>query len=129
MIFLQNSPIFKLCVIIENKGGDFMKKNEVGQRIKLLRETNNYTREVFAEKIEISPKFLYEIEKGKKGFSADVLCRIASALSVSCDYIMYGEDGGKLLSEDVVSILNKFDKKQMGHLLEILSMIYSLSSE
>lgn len=43
----------------------------VGERIRELREVQNYTREAFAEKIDISAKFLYEIETGKKGFSAD----------------------------------------------------------
>lgn len=49
----------------------------VGERIRELRESQNYTREGFAEKVDISAKFLYEIEVGKKGFSADVLCRIS----------------------------------------------------
>ncbi len=38
----------------------------VGERIRELREIQNYTREVLAEKVEISAKFLYEIETGKK---------------------------------------------------------------
>ena len=106
-----------------------MEKNEVGERIRILREINNYTREFFAEKVGISPKFLYEIEIGRKGFSADTLCRIASALSVSCDYIMYGESNDNLYLDEVVSILNKFDNKQIGRLSDILKTIYSLSNE
>ena len=69
-----------------------MSQMKRGERIRELREIQNYTREAFAEKIDISPKFLYEIETGKKGFSADVLGRISKALSISCDYIMFGED-------------------------------------
>ena len=41
---------------------------QIGERIRELREVQNYTREVFAEKAGISSKFLYEIETGKKGF-------------------------------------------------------------
>ena len=41
---------------------------QVGRRIRELREIENYTREAFSEKVEISAKFLYEIETGKKGF-------------------------------------------------------------
>ena len=69
-----------------------MSQMKRGERIRELREIQTYTREAFAEKIDISPKFLYEIETGKKGFSADVLGRISKALSISCDYIMFGED-------------------------------------
>lgn len=100
-----------------------------GERIRILRELNNYTREAFAEKADISSKFLYEIEVGKKGFSADTLCRIASALSVSCDYIMYGKNEESLYLDNVVGVLNKFDNKQMGRVLDIISTIYSLSNE
>ena len=59
------------------KMNDFYAK--AGQRIRNLREVNRYTREKLAELAEISPKFLYEIEVGAKGFSADTLSRIASA--------------------------------------------------
>lgn len=52
---------------------DFYAK--AGQRIRNLREVNRYTREKLAELAEISPKFLYEIEVGAKGFSADTLSR------------------------------------------------------
>lgn len=45
----------------------------VGERIRELREVQNYTREAFAEKIDISAKFLYEIETGKKR----LFCRYA----------------------------------------------------
>lgn len=34
---------------------------------------------------------MYEIEVGKKGFSAELLCRMLAIISISCDYIMYGE--------------------------------------
>lgn len=69
-----------------------MEYKEVGERIALLRIQNNYTREAFAGQIKISPKFLYEIETGKKGFSIKVLYNISKVLSVSCDYIIYGKD-------------------------------------
>lgn len=62
-----------------------MSSIQAGQRIRELREIQNYTRESLAEKVDISVKFLYEIETGKKGFSAETLCRISKALSVSCD--------------------------------------------
>lgn len=69
-----------------------MSDKQIGARIRELREVRHYTREAFADKIGISSKFLYEIEAGKKNFSAETLCKIAQELSVSCDYIMSGED-------------------------------------
>ncbi len=65
---------------------------QIGIRIRRLREAQHETREGLAEKADISAKFLYEIETGKKGFSAEILCRLSQALSVSCDYIMLGRN-------------------------------------
>lgn len=57
-----------------------MYDNSVGERIRELREIQNYTREALAEKVDISAKFLYEIEVGKKGnsrsFSAGIVCQL-----------------------------------------------------
>lgn len=78
-----------------------MEYKEVGERIALLRTQNHYTREAFAGQIMISPKFLYEIETGKKGFSIKTLYNISKALSVSCDYLIYGEDAKKDMGNDI----------------------------
>lgn len=78
---------------------------KVGSRIRELREMKHYTRGELAEKVDISAKFLYEIENGKKGFSAEVLCRLSRALSVSCDYIMMGQDQGHRGEEKIICAL------------------------
>lgn len=64
---------------------------EVGARIKSLRLERKLTREKFAFEANISDKFLYEIESGKKGFSATTLANISEAFNVSMDYIMTGK--------------------------------------
>ena len=46
---------------------------EAGKRIRKVRENKNYTRDYVSIKADISSKFLYEIENGLKGFSADTL--------------------------------------------------------
>ena len=63
---------------------------EAGKRIRLLREERNLSRDILSERAEISAKFLYEIESGKKGFSADTLYRLSKALNVPSEYILSG---------------------------------------
>lgn len=63
----------------------------VGARIRKQRETLGYTREAFAEKLDVTPKFCSDIELGVKGMSVTTLCRIAAALSLSTDYILFGD--------------------------------------
>lgn len=101
--------------------------DEAGARIRELREINRYTREEFAELAEISAKFLYEIETGKKGFSADTLYRLAKALSVNCEYILSGENSN-MLGEDILKTLCMFTGTQLNLLSKILKLMYELNS-
>ena len=64
---------------------------EAGIRIQSLREQYGLTREEMSELVGISSKCIYEIETGRKGFSAGILLKIATAFGVGCDYIMIGK--------------------------------------
>jgi len=99
-----------------------MANTGAGERIRELREMQNYTREGFAEKVEISSKFLYEIETGKKGFSADTLCRISHALTVSCDYIMFGEEKECQSVQKIACVLEGLKPLQLRKMLDILKI-------
>lgn len=67
-----------------------MDYKEIGERIAKLRTQKGYSRDVFARQINVSPRFLYDLEVGKKGFSVWVLYNISQALAVSCDYLITG---------------------------------------
>ncbi len=103
-----------------------MSNIQVGERIRELRENQNYTREGFAEKVDISAKFLYEIEVGRKGFSADTLCRISRALSVSCDYIMLGEETEHRGAEKIIGVLEMLEPRQVSKIQDILKILYTM---
>lgn len=62
----------------------------IGKRIRQQREYLGYTREILAEKIDVTPKFCSDIETGVKGMSVSTLCRIAHVLNLSVDYILFG---------------------------------------
>lgn len=101
---------------------------EVGKRIKYLREKNNYSRELFAEKIEISSKFLYEIEIGRKGFSVDILFRISMILNISCDYILMGKDKREI-SKELLNEIYDMPPLQKKYIQEILILLCRICSE
>lgn len=69
-------------------GLELLDNKEVGRRIKDLRLKRKMTREELAEKAEMSTSFLYEIETGKKSFSAYTLSNLAKALNVEADFIL-----------------------------------------
>lgn len=62
----------------------------VGARIKNCRRKKNLTQEKFAEIIDVSPHYIYEIERGSKTMSIYTLDSVASTLGVSTDYLLYG---------------------------------------
>lgn len=62
----------------------------IGQRIRKQREFLGYTREQFAELLDVTPKFCSDIELGLKGMSVSTLCKISDILKLSTDYILFG---------------------------------------
>lgn len=98
---------------------------DIGLRVRSLREANSYTREILAEKVNISGKFLYEIETGKKGFTVEVLYYLSQALNVSCDYILTGNEVNKI-PEKMVHVLECFNADQMGRVQNILKVVQEM---
>lgn len=100
----------------------------LGERIMDIRVRHKFTREYLAEKAEISPKFLYEIEMGKKGCSSYVLCRLAEALGVSADFLLQNEES--LLNQNgIEEWYLKFENKEKKKIKDILKILYEISHE
>lgn len=68
---------------------------EVGTRVYNLRTKSGLSRQYMADQMQISAKFLYEIEKGRKGFTVQVLNNLATIFGTSCDYLVRGEEATK----------------------------------
>lgn len=98
---------------------------EAGERILLVRLMRGYTRESLAELASISPKFLYEIETGRKGFSAIVLYNLCEALKVDCDYILTGREKAEY-DKKLIEVLQLFNNSQTECISAILKQIYEL---
>lgn len=98
---------------------------EAGERILLIRVMRGYTRESLAEMASISPKFLYEIETGRKGFSASVLYNLCVALRVDSDYILTGTKKMQY-DQKLAETLQLFNQSQTECLSSILKQIYDL---
>lgn len=59
-------------------------------RIRKAREEMGYTRERFAEKLDVSVSYLAELERGRTGISVKMLTKVCSILGLSADYILFG---------------------------------------
>ena len=97
----------------------------IWKRIRKQREFLGYTREVFAEKLDVTPKFCSDIELGVKGMSVQTLCKISSILGLSTDYILFG----KVADTDespISEMIKQCPDNKKGFLEEIIKL-YILS--
>ena len=80
---------------------------ETGKRILKLRQSREMTREQLAEKAEISVQFLADIEKGRKNMTITTLRNLATALLVTTDFIVNGDE-----NENMSNYKNLFYQSQ-----------------
>lgn len=99
--------------------------NRTGRRIMELRTQKRYTREYLAEMADISSKFLYEIEMGKKGCSYYVLYMLAKALDVTVDYLLQDELNVSESSSEKIYL--HFEEKDKKHVDSIMQILYELA--
>lgn len=98
-----------------------MNNIEIGMRIQQIRRERNITREDLAEQAGVSIKFLYEVESGKKGLSAESIYKVSTALSVSCDYLLKGEEK---LNYDNSGILTRKQWERLENIMKLIDEFY-----
>jgi len=91
----------------------------VGMRIRQTRELLSLSREKFSEKCSISSSFLADIERGKKGLSAETLYKICIGADISPSYIIMGDDFSNNVSA-ITEILSKMEPKHIDSAINIL---------
>lgn len=94
------------------------------KRIRAAREKMGYTREVFAEKLDVSVSYLAEVERGRTGISVKMLTKICQVLGLSADYLLFGDS-----CDDDTVLLNKIrriDRKYKPLLDSVISELLVL---
>ena len=64
------------------------KIKEVGARIREARKRLKLSQAELAEKLQISPSHMSDIENGKKNIGLDIFMRLTEALQVSADWLL-----------------------------------------
>ena len=63
---------------------------QIGERVRIAREQAKLTQEQFAERIEVSPQYISDLERGVVGISIPTLKRACIILGVSSDQLLFG---------------------------------------
>lgn len=78
---------------------------EVGARLKGLREDKRMSQYELAEAIGISRESIARYETGKRGITVEVLDIYSDYFNVSVEYIMYGTDENKKMDGELQKIV------------------------
>lgn len=96
-------------------------------RIRKAREDMGYTREKFAEKLDVSVSYLAELERGRTGISVKMLTKVCNVLGLSADYVLFGAER----EEDALraDAIHRVDKKYLPLLDKVIAELLSISEE
>lgn len=105
-----------------------MNLDEIGTRIKSARHEAKMTQEQLAELIDVSPHYIYEIERGSKAMSIQTLEKLSIALRQSIDFLFWGDSIPHLKDsrpcEDRLSTLtSKLPQEKREVLADILGIL------
>ena len=86
-----------------------------------------YTREQFAEKLDVSVSYMAEVERGRTGISVKMLIKICDLLGLSADYILFGtdRDSDTLLLDKI----HRIDDRYIPLLNRLIAELLALSDE
>ena len=103
----------------------------VHKRIRTARENMGYTREKFAETLDVSVSYLAELERGRTGISVKLLVKVCAVLGLSADYILFGteRDADALLLDKIHRIDGKYMPLLDAVLTELLALSGDISAE
>ena len=86
-----------------------------------------YTREKFAEKLDVSVSYLAELERGRTGISVKMLIKVCNVLGLSADYVLFGTE--RTADADRLDAIHRIDGKYLPLLDKVIGELLSLSEE
>lgn len=95
---------------------------QIGEQIKFAREALRITQEQLAERVDVSPQYISDLERGVVGISIATLKRVCTVLCVSSDQILFGRE----TESNITAITEKckgLSSKQLVILSDIIAKL------
>lgn len=96
-------------------------------RIRKAREEMGYTREKFAEKLDVSVSYLAELERGRTGISVKMLIKVCNVLGLSADYVLFGNE--RTEDEMRLDAIRRIDEKYLPLMDKVIEELLALDSD
>lgn len=100
----------------------------IGGRIRTYRESIGLNRELFSERIGLSPQFLAEVENGKKGLSAESIFKICTQCEMSADYLVLGKTNSDELKTPLNNLIEEIPWDYSVQCVQIMKSISDIIS-
>ncbi len=101
---------------------------QIGNQIRQVRERAGLTQEQFGELVSLGTKNVSDIERGVAGITVSTLKRICEKLSVSSDWILFG-DGGKNDLRYLTEKLERLPPEQFKAVESFLNQLLQLCAK
>lgn len=100
-------------------------KQMIGSRIQRIRKIKGLTQDKLAENVNISPKYLSSIERGKENPTLNTLITLSESLNVDLDdfFDSIQLDDPEVSREMIISLLEKANADQLKMIYKILAVI------
>jgi len=100
---------------------------EIGQRIRKFRKAYNFSQEQLAEKIGISTTHMSHIETGNTKLSLSVFVKIADALSVQTDELLYDipQINRTLIKHELTELIDSCSQQDMYIRVDVIKTLKS----
>lgn len=96
-------------------------------RIRKAREDAGYTREQFAELLDVSVSYLAEVERGRTGVSVKTLKKVCGVLGLSSDYVLFGQE--RASDAALLDKIHRLDERYIPLLNKLLTELLALSGK
>lgn len=93
----------------------------LGERLRSRRLSLGFTQESIANEVDISLRYYQMIERGERKVSLDTLIALSRILSISIDYLLFG-DVSHTLDNPVSDLLNQLPPRQREDAFKILQL-------
>lgn len=89
---------------------------EVGERLKYHRKRKDITVEKLAETVDVTPRYIQDVERGKVGMSLTTLKNLCTVLEISTDALLFGVPAG------VDAMLRDLDRDAVENIEELVRL-------
>jgi transcriptional regulator with XRE-family HTH domain len=95
---------------------------EIGLRLRQRRTELEFTREQFSELADIGAGYYGQLEVGTSQMSIDTLIKIATAMKLPMEYILFGTGYERGNSAPIIDLLNNCNERELRLAEQLLKL-------